>query len=69
MAGETAVIINADLQDPPQVIPEVLERWHQGADVAHGLCIERNNETRFKRWTAGAFYRLRLAEQRTSLVE
>ena len=58
------VIIDADLQDPPEVIPEMLERWRRGADVAYGLRTERDGETRFKRWTASAFYRLlnRLAD-------
>ena len=36
-AGDVAVIIDADLQDPPEVIPEMLERWRQGAAVAYGL--------------------------------
>ena len=57
-AGDAVVLIDADLQDPPEVIPEMLERWRQGADVAYGLRTERDGETRFKRWTAGVFYRL-----------
>ena len=63
-AGNAVVIIDADLQDPPEVILEMLERWRRGADVAYGLRTERDSETRFKRWTASAFYRLlnRLAD-------
>ena len=63
-AGDAVVVIDADLQDPPEVIPEMLERWRRGADVAYGLRTEREGETRFKRWTASAFYRLlgRLAD-------
>ena len=63
-AGDAVVLIDADLQDPPEVIPEMLERWRCGADVAYGLRTERDGETRFKRWTASAFYRLlnRLAD-------
>ncbi len=63
-AGDAVVLIDADLQDPPEVIPEMLERWRRGADVAYGLRTDRDGETRFKRWTAGAFYRLldRLAD-------
>ena len=57
-AGDAVILIDADLQDPPEVIPEMLECWRRGADVAYGLRIERHGETRFKRWTAGAFYRL-----------
>ena len=56
--GDAVVLIDADLQDPPEVIPEMLERWRRGADVAYGLRTERDGETRFKRWTAGVFYRL-----------
>ena len=57
-AGDAVVLIDADLQDPPEVIPEMLERWRRGADVAYGLRTERDGETWFKRWTASAFYRL-----------
>ena len=62
--GDAVVLIDADLQDPPELIPEMLERWRCGADVAYGLRTERDGETRFKRWTASAFYRLlnRLAD-------
>ena len=57
-AGDAVVLIDADLQDPPEVIPEMLERWRRGADVAYGLRTERDGETRFKRWAASVFYRL-----------
>ena len=64
VAGHVALLIDADLQDPPDVIPEMLERWRQGADMVYGVRSERDGETRFKRWTARAFYRLldRLAD-------
>ena len=55
VAGQVVVLIDADLQDPPEVIAEMLDRWRAGADVAYGLRTERDGETRFKRWTAGAF--------------
>ncbi|HEY0322460.1 MAG TPA: glycosyltransferase family 2 protein [Pyrinomonadaceae bacterium] len=63
-AGEAVVIIDADLQDPPEVITEMLERWRAGFHVAYGVRIERSGETRFKLWTAKTFYRLinRLSE-------
>ena len=57
-AGDAVVVIDADLQDPPEVIPEMLDRWRKGADVAYGVRTKRDGETRFKRWTASAFYRL-----------
>jgi polyisoprenyl-phosphate glycosyltransferase len=56
--GEAVVVIDSDLQDPPEVIPELVERWRQGADVVHAVRSEREGETRFKRWTAGLFYRV-----------
>ena len=57
-AGDAVVVIDADLQDPPEVIPQMLDRWREGADVAYGVRTKREGETRFKRWTASAFYRL-----------
>ncbi len=57
-AGAVVAVIDADLQDPPEVIPEMLERWRRGVDVAYGVRDERAGETAFKRWTAKAFYRL-----------
>ena len=55
--GDAVVVIDADLQDPPAVILEMLEHWREGVDVAYGLRTEREGETAFKRWTASAFYR------------
>jgi dolichol-phosphate mannosyltransferase len=55
--GDAVVVIDADLQDPPEVIREMVERWRDGADVAYGVRVEREGETAFKLWTAGAFYR------------
>jgi len=57
-AGDAAVIIDADLQDPPAVIPEMIERWRDGYDVVYGVRGVRAGETVFKTWTARAFYRL-----------
>ena len=56
--GDTVAIIDADLQDPPEVLLRMLERWREGADVAYGVRSVREGETVFKRWTAKAFYRL-----------
>lgn len=55
--GDAIVVIDADLQDPPEVILEMLDRWRQGVDVAYGVRSEREGETAFKLWTAKAFYR------------
>ena len=57
-AGQVVVIIDADLQDPPEVIPEMLDRWRAGVDIAYGVRTARDGETVFKRWTASAYYRL-----------
>ncbi len=56
--GDAVVLIDADLQDPPEVIPEMLREWQSGFDVVYGLRAERDGETAFKRATAAAFYRL-----------
>lgn len=57
-AGRAVVIIDADLQDPPEVIPEMVERWREGAEVVYGQREEREGETWFKKTTAAAFYRV-----------
>ena len=57
-AGDVVGIIDADLQDPPELIPEMLDAWRRGAKVAYGVRSRRDGETRFKRWTAYAYYRL-----------
>lgn len=57
-AGDAVVLIDADLQDPPEVIPQMIERWRQGYDVAFGRRTRRRGESGFKRWSAMVFYRL-----------
>jgi dolichol-phosphate mannosyltransferase len=57
-AGDAIVIIDADLQDPPELIPEMVERWQQGYDVVYGVRKRRSGESRLKLVTAAAFYRL-----------
>jgi glycosyltransferase involved in cell wall biosynthesis len=56
--GRAIVVIDADLQDPPEVIPEMIARWKGGAEVVHGRRVRRKAENPFKRLTARAFYRL-----------
>jgi dolichol-phosphate mannosyltransferase len=56
-AGDAVVIIDADLQDPPEVIEEFVQKWLEGYDVVYGIRTEREGETAFKLWTAKAFYR------------
>ena len=56
--GDAVVITDADLQDPPEVIPEMVRAWRSGVDVAYGRRRSRAGETWFKRITARSFYRL-----------
>ncbi len=56
--GDAVVIIDADLQDPPEVILRLLEKWREGYHVVYAVRSERRGETWFKRFTAKAFYRL-----------
>ncbi|MCR4440784.1 MAG: glycosyltransferase family 2 protein [Peptococcaceae bacterium] len=55
--GDAVVIIDADLQDPPEVIPRMIEKWQAGYDVVYARRVKRNGETLFKKWTAAVFYR------------
>jgi glycosyltransferase involved in cell wall biosynthesis len=56
--GEAAVIIDGDLQDPPEVIPRLIQKWEQGFEVVYGKRIRREGESAFKRLSAFLFYRL-----------
>lgn len=57
-SGDAVVMIDGDLQDPPEVIPDMLARWRAGAEVVYAVRTEREGETRFKLATARWFYRL-----------
>jgi dolichol-phosphate mannosyltransferase len=56
--GDAVVIIDADLQDPPEIILELAKKWKEGYEVVYAVRAEREGETRFKIWTASLFYRL-----------
>jgi len=56
--GDAVAMIDADLQDPPELIPEMLEHWRNGTDVVYAVRKRRDGETRFKLTTARLFYRL-----------
>lgn len=56
--GEAVVVMDADLQDPPEVVPRMIERWRAGYDVVYGRRERRLGEGLFKRGTAAVFYRL-----------
>ena len=56
--GEAVVVMDADLQDPPEVVREMLARWRQGFDVVYAVRQRRLGETWFKRLSASIFYRM-----------
>jgi dolichol-phosphate mannosyltransferase len=56
--GDAVVMMDGDLQDPPEVIPEMVDRWRQGIDVVYAVRQQRLGETRFKRTSARWFYKL-----------
>lgn len=56
--GEAVVVMDADLQDPPEVVQSMLDKWHEGFDIVHAVRARREGESWFKLLTAWAFYRL-----------
>ena len=56
--GEAVVVMDADLQDPPEVVVEMVARWREGYDVVFAVRSKRHGETMFKKFTAAVFYRL-----------
>jgi len=56
--GDAVVIIDADLQDPPELIVEMAKKWREGYEVVYAVRKEREGESWFKLWTASLFYRL-----------
>ncbi len=56
--ADAVLVIDADLQDPPELIPEFVARWREGFDVVYGTRLARDGESWLKRSTASAFYRL-----------
>lgn len=62
--GDAVIVIDADLQDPPEVIPEMLKKWREGYDVVYGVRDERKGESAHRLRASKAFYRIlnRLSE-------
>lgn len=56
--GDVVVVLDSDLQDPPELIPQMLDIWREGYDVVYGMRTARDGETWFKKTTAKYFYRL-----------
>jgi dolichol-phosphate mannosyltransferase len=56
--GDAVVLIDGDLQDPPEVIPQLVERWHEGFDVVYAVREQRDGESRLRLAAIDAFYRM-----------
>jgi dolichol-phosphate mannosyltransferase len=56
--GQAVVIIDADLQDPPEVVLDLIAKWREGYEVVYAVRAEREGETWFKKFTASLFYRI-----------
>jgi polyisoprenyl-phosphate glycosyltransferase len=56
--GEAVIIIDADLQDPPELIPDMVAKWREGFEVVYAVRAEREGESWFKKTTASMFYRI-----------
>lgn len=57
-SGDAVVVMDADLQDPPEVVLDLVAKWKQGFEIVYALRLSRDGESRPKRWTASLFYRL-----------
>jgi dolichol-phosphate mannosyltransferase len=56
--GEAVVVMDADLQDPPEIVLDLIEKWKEGFDIVYARRLKRQGETPFKRLTAAAYYRI-----------
>lgn len=68
-SGDCVVTMDMDLQDPPELVPELLEKLRDGWDIVHAQRRSRRGETRFKLWTARAFYGLLRVLAREPLLD
>jgi glycosyltransferase involved in cell wall biosynthesis len=67
--GDAVVVIDADLQDPPELIPQLIAEWKNGYDVVYAKRVARSGETMLKKATAHAFYRLMQHVSRVRIPE
>ena len=56
--GQAVVLMDADLQDPPEIILDLIAKWREGFEIVYAQRLSRDGEGRFKRWTSSLFYRL-----------
>ena len=54
--GDIVALLDADLQDPPELLPKMIAQWLSGTDVVYAVRTRRDGETAFKKWTAHQFY-------------
>ncbi len=57
-SGSAVIIIDCDLQDPPELIPQMIEKWQAGADIVYGRRLKRKGETVFKKSSARVYYKM-----------
>lgn len=67
--GDAAIVMDADLQDPPELIGEMLAKWKEGADMVLAKRIDRSSDGSFKRWSAHWFYKLHNRASKVQLPE
>jgi polyisoprenyl-phosphate glycosyltransferase len=67
--GDAVIPMDVDLQDPPEVVPQMVAAWLGGAKVVNARRVDRSADGAFKRWTAAAFYRLINAMAETPIPE
>ena len=58
VGGDAVVIMDGDLQDPPEVIPDLVHRWREGFEIVHAVRLTREGEPRLRKARAALFYRL-----------
>jgi dolichol-phosphate mannosyltransferase len=57
-SGDAVIVMDADLQDPPEVVGQMIDKWKEGYEVVYGKRLSREGESAFKQWTASLFYKL-----------
>jgi polyisoprenyl-phosphate glycosyltransferase len=55
--GDAVIVMDADLQDPPEVVGQMVDKWKEGYEVVYGRRLSREGESAFKQWTASLFYK------------
>jgi len=67
--GRAVVVMDCDLQDPPEVITQFIEKWQEGFDIVYGVRTERKGETAFKLFTAKLFYKMIRSATKIDIAE